>query len=93
LGKNGFHCRRINSLLELENKTAPRVDDSNYRRAVEVLCKTDKKSRPRRRKTLSQHIASMFQNKLEQLEVDRIVDLLFANNMVSEMNSTITYEF
>jgi hypothetical protein len=93
LNKNGFDCRRINSMLELESATASGGDDPNYKRALEVLRKQERKSRPRRRKTLYQSIASMFQNKLEQPEVDRIVDMLFANKLVSEMNSTITYEF
>ncbi|HEU4618822.1 MAG TPA: PIN domain-containing protein [Gammaproteobacteria bacterium] len=93
LNKNGLRCRRINSMLELEPRTDGQGDDPNYNRAVEVLGKQEKKSRPRRRKTLSQHIASMFQNKLAQPEVDRIVDLLFANKLVSEMNGAITYEF
>jgi hypothetical protein len=93
LNKNGLPCRRINSMLELETKIAPRGDDPNYKRAIEVLGKQEKNSRPRRRKTLSQSIASMFQNKLAQPEVDRIVDMLFANKLISEMNSRITYEF
>ena len=35
----------------------------------------------------------MFQNKLPQTDINRIVDLLFANKMISETNNRLTYEF
>jgi hypothetical protein len=69
------------------------VENPNYRRVLEILSKLERKSRPRKRKTLSQHILSMFQNKIEQSEVDRIVDTLFAQKMVSEASDVLTYEF
>jgi hypothetical protein len=92
LNKNGLKCKRINSLLELDPKTAT-SEEPNYKRVFEVLSKSEKKSRPRKRSTLSQHISSMFQKKIAQSEVDRIIDILFANKMISETNNTITYEF
>ena len=92
LNKNGLKCRRLNSLLELEPKTA-QPEEPSYQRVIEVLGKSDKKSRPRKRKTLSQHISSIFQKKIAQEEVDRIVDLLFANKMISEMNGVISCDF
>lgn len=92
LNKIGLKCKRINSLLELDPKSAP-VDDPNYKRVVELLGKSDKKTRPRRLKTLSQHISSMFQKNIAQKDIDRIVDMLFANKMISETNNTISYGF
>ena len=92
LNKIGLKCQRINSLLELDPKAAP-ADDPNYRRVVEVLGKSDKKSRPRRLKTLSQHISSIFQKNIAQTDIDRIIDMLFANKMISETNNTISYGF
>ena len=74
LNKNGLRCRRINSMSELDPNQPPEADDANYKRVVEILGKLDKKSRPRKRKTLAQHILSIFQNKIKQQEVDRIVD-------------------
>ncbi|PTU29139.1 PIN domain-containing protein [Stenotrophobium rhamnosiphilum] len=91
--KSGLKCRRLNSLLELDPKTTTQPEEPNYKRVIEVLSKSDKKSRPRKRKTLSQHISSIFQKKLQQAEVDRIIDILFANKMISETNGAITYEF
>lgn len=94
LNKAGLKCKRLNSLLELDPKTAqPEEPNPNYKRVVELLGKSEKKSRPRKRKTLSQHISSMFQKKLAQSDIDRIIDILFANKLISETNGTITYQF
>jgi len=93
LTKTGLKCKRLNSLLELDPKAAAQPEEPNYKRVIEVLGKSEKKSRPRKRKTLSQHISSIFQKKLPQAEVDRLIDILFANKMISETNDTITYEF
>jgi hypothetical protein len=93
LNKTGLQCKRLNSLLELDPKAAAQPDEPHYKRVIEVLGKSEKKSRPRKRKTLSQHISSIFQKKLPLAEVDRLIDILFANKMISETNDTITYEF
>jgi hypothetical protein len=92
LNKIGLKCKRINSLLELESKSVS-VDEPNYKRVVEVLGKSDKKTRPRKLKTLSQHISSVFQKNIAQKDIDRIIDMLFANKMISEANNTISYGF
>jgi len=92
LNKLGLKCKRLNSLLELDPKPIS-ANEPNYQRVVEVLKKSEKKSRPRKRKTLSQHIAAMFQKNIAQKDVDRIIDILFANKLISETNNTITYEF
>lgn len=92
LNKIGLKCKRINSLLELEPKSAT-TEEPNYKRVFEVLSKSEKKSRPRKRTTLSQHISAMFQKKIAQGDIDRIIDILFANKMISESNNTISYAF
>lgn len=93
LNKVGLKCKRINSLLELHPKATTQQEEPNYQRVVELLGKSEKKSRPRKRKTLSQHISSMFQKNISQSEIDRIIDLLFANKMISETSGALTYEF
>lgn len=94
LNKTGLKCKRINSLLELEPKTTNATsEEPNYKRVFELLSKSEKKVRPRKRKTLSQHISAMFQKQISQAEVDRIIDILFANKLISESNNTITYAF
>lgn len=92
LNRSGLKCRRMNSLLELDPKSAS-TEEPNYKRVFELLSKTNKKKRPRKRTTLSQHISAMFQKKLPQSEVDRIINILFASKMISENNNVITYEF
>ena len=92
LNKIGLTCRRINSLLELHPRAAT-TDEPNYKRVVDLLGKSEKNVRPRKRSTLSQHILSMFQKSITQQDVDHIIDLLFANKMISESNNRITYEF
>ncbi len=92
LNKNGLKCKRINSLLELEPKSAA-AEEPNYKRVFELLGKLEKKSRPRKRATLSQYISSMFQKNIAPGDVDRIIDILLAKKMISESDNTISYEF
>ena len=92
LNKAGLTCTRLNSLLELGSK--PIVsNEPNYQRVFDVLSKTEKRSLPRRRKTLTKHVHSVFQNKLPQADIDKIIDILFANKLISETNNIISYEF
>ena len=51
LNRSGLKCRRINSLLELDPKSAS-TEEPNYKRVLELLSKTNKKSRPRKRNTI-----------------------------------------
>jgi hypothetical protein len=92
LYKVGLKCQRLNSLMELDSK--PIVSNApNYQRVLELLSKTDKKNLPRRRQTHTQQVSAMFQKKLPPTEVDKIIDILFANKLVSETNNIISYEF
>ena len=98
LNANGMKCRRISSLAELHHKTvatasAPSTEDPKLSRVVEVLGKLEKRGRPRKRKTLSQCISAMFQKKINQQEVDRLISAMLYDGLISETNNTITYEF
>lgn len=93
LNKIGLKCERINSLLESHPKPAIQHQGPSYHQVVAILKKSEKKSRPQKRKTLSRHISSMFQKKILQPEIDHIIDTLFANKMVSEINGVIIYKF
>jgi hypothetical protein len=92
LNQKGLKCRRINSVLELDPGTAAGVG-TDYARVVEILSKSEIKSRPRKRKTLSGFIASLFQNKIDPKNIDRIIDMLFKNKKISESNNTLVYLF
>jgi len=93
LNNIGLQSIRINSMLELNPQPAKEEEDPNYARVVEVLRKSDKRSRPRKRKTLSQAIASIFQKNIGQADIDRLIDMLFANKMISETRNIISYDF
>jgi hypothetical protein len=96
LNANGMKSRRINSLAELQPRATaatPAPEDLALRRVVEVLGRSGKHARPRKRRTLSQAIHAMFQKKTSQQEVNRIIDAMFAAKLISEAHNTITYEF
>ena len=69
------------------------AEEPNYKRVLDQLGKTEKKLRPRKRTTLSTYISFMFQNNIPQADVDRIIDIFFANKLISEISNRITYEF
>jgi hypothetical protein len=92
LSRSGLKCRRIDSLGALDPKAAS-TEEPHYARVVEIPGKSVKKSRPRKRKTLSAHIASLFQKKIDQKNIERIIDMLFAGKMISESNKAIIYHF
>ncbi|MBN2537408.1 hypothetical protein JXB37_03925 [candidate division WOR-3 bacterium] len=92
LNAAGMKCRRVNSVLEL-SATATAAEEPNIKRVVEVLGRSEKRSRPRKRKTLAQAIAAMFQKQLSRQDIDHIIDALMAKKLVAESNGIITYEF
>jgi hypothetical protein len=93
LNANGLKARRVSSLSELQAGTAAPVQDPNLKRVVELLGKSDKRSRPRKRRTLAQAISAMHQKKLSRPDIDRIINSLFALKLISEAHGIITYEF
>ncbi len=93
LNAKGLKSRRINSLLELGPSKPATAKEPNYTRVLEVLGKSPKNARPRRRATLSKHIASTMLPGAKPAEVDRVIDILFANRMISESGGAISYAF
>jgi len=86
-------CRRINSLLELRDVTNNSSKDQNLHRTIELLSKIEKIKRPRKRSTLSQHVSSLFQKKLDDSELDKIIDYLFIEKLISETGGKLSYNF
>jgi hypothetical protein len=100
LNASGMKCKRIGNLAELHHKAAtaaapasPATEEPKLRRVVEVLGRLEKRGRPRKRKTLSQCISAMFQKKISQQEIDRIINAMLANGLISETQNAIAYEF
>lgn len=92
ISRSGLKCRRINSMLEQEPGIVASAP-AEYKRALEILRKAEKKSRPRKRKTLAQYISSIFQKQLSEADVEKLIDLMFSNKQISEENNAITYRF
>jgi hypothetical protein len=92
LNRNGLKCRRIERLVEIDPQ-AVLAGEPDYERVVEILGKSEKKARPRKRSTLSGFIASLFQKKIAQENIDRIIDMLLAGKKISISNNAITYHF
>ncbi|HEU4709215.1 MAG TPA: PIN domain-containing protein [Methylophilaceae bacterium] len=90
--KLGLKCHRINSFMEMGSRPVD-SNDPTYLRVMEILTKLDKRNRPRKLKTLMQHISAMFQKRLSQHEIDKVVDIMFANKKISETNNVLSYEF
>lgn len=93
LNSRNTKCRRINSILELTSTRTEEAQfkDEKYNKVLENLNKIPKQKRPRKRNTLRKHIKSLFNNKIEDNEVDSIIDHMFIREQVSEMNHNISY--
>jgi len=102
LAASGLKCRRVNSLQELRaapaeptlrgSREQPR-DEPHVKRVVELLGKLEKRSRPRKRKTLAQSISAAFQKRLSREDIDRIINTLVAKGLISESAGLIHYQF
>ena len=71
----------------------PAVNPANMARVLEVLGKSEKKSRPRKHKTLVQAVHSLFQKKISKAEVEAIISSLIADKKISESAGAVTYGF
>lgn len=96
LNRSKINCQRIQSLLELsrEKDMLPAENTDSIAKVIENLSKIQKNKRPRTRKTLRQHIKSLLvQKKLNDQEIDTLVDTLFVQKKVSEVSGHLTYSF
>lgn len=98
LATRGYAVRRVASQADVLPPAAPApapAQDPRVKRVLDLLGKVDKKSRPRKRKTLTTQVASYFRNekKLTAAEVEALVERLFADRLISEANQVLTYHF
>jgi hypothetical protein len=91
LHAKGLKCRRINSLLELGPSKPATAKEPNYARVHDSLRKSPR-TRPRKRETLKNYIATMLPG-ATKAEVSRVIDILFATKVISESGGTIAYAF
>ena len=68
-------------------------DDELKRVTLEILGKTEKKSRPTKRKKLAKAISSLFQEKISDGEVEAIIAKLISDKKITDTAGAITYAF
>ncbi|WP_143477836.1 PIN domain-containing protein [Pseudogulbenkiania subflava] len=64
-----------------------------YEHLVGQLKKVDKLKRPRTRATLLNHVTAQYQKKTVGIEMEKILNLLIANNNITVNNQRISYHF
>ncbi|WP_240745905.1 PIN domain-containing protein [Cupriavidus oxalaticus] len=75
-------------------KTAAGGNGPSADRAREILARSRKPARPRRRSTLAKHIKAMFKaHDLAEREVEAIIAKLLANRSITENQGAISYNF
>jgi hypothetical protein len=90
----GHRCTRIDSLPQSTPRAIEaKTEDPHFEKAFKIVAGINKKSRPRKRKTLLAHLASISHTKKTDAEVRRIVDAFFAKNLISEVDNALTYHF
>ena len=87
----GVQCSRVESLAGVAT-AVPAIADPHFQKAFKVLSGTEKKGRPRKRKTLEAQIASFFQKESPD-EIQRIVNVFFERNLITETDNALTYNF
>jgi hypothetical protein len=68
-------------------------DDAQFARVRSVLAKLNKKSRPKKKTSLTAHVTSIFQKKVSKAEVQAIVDQLLSKQLVTEEGNSLVYHF
>lgn len=74
-------------------KFNPDILTPHAQEAYQFLLATQKPKRPRKRKSLSNHLFSHFRNKLTEPATQQLVAELISKSAVSENNQSITYHF
>jgi PIN domain len=103
LNAAGVKCQRIGTqpiakpIPTTKPKPTPMpkvvVDPANFNRVLEILGKSEKKSRPRKHKTLAQAISSLFQKKISKDQVEEIIAKMHKEGRISVNAGAITYAF
>ncbi len=92
LKARGLQCRR--EAPAAPAKAAPKPElDANAQQVVEVLKRTEKNKRPRKRKTLTNHLVNHFQKKLSPEQVARAIAQLVKAKLIGGTDSALNYGF
>jgi hypothetical protein len=92
LKERGLHCRREAPVTPA--KAAPKpVLDAHAQQVVEVLKRTEKNKRPRKRETLTNYLVTHFQKKLTLENVKAAIDRLVKARLLGGTDLALTYNF
>lgn len=67
--------------------------EAKLKRVIDILKKSPKENRPRRRTSLATVIESYFQKELSEAEITALIDTMFEQELVAETNKVLTYNF
>lgn len=88
----GLLCRR--EAPPSTAKVAPKPAlDANAQTVVDLLRRTEKNKRPRKRKTLTNYLVTHFQKKLSSEHVKAAIDQLFEAKLLGGIDSALAYNF
>lgn len=90
-GKYGVQARRINNLSELPALGKAKPLSQYTPEAISNLQKIDLKRLPRTRKSLRKHLESVFMGKIEQSELDLVLEELFDQGKVTETANRLDF--
>ena len=95
INKSKVNCQRILSLVEfVREKSIIARNTDLVVEVIEKLSKVQKNKRPRTKKTLQQYLKSLLrQKKLNEQEINILVETLFVQNKISEGINRLTYNF
>lgn len=92
LKARGLHCRR--EAPAAATRAAPKpVLDANAQQVVDVLKRTEKNKRPRKRATLANYLATHFGKKLTSEQVSGAIEQLAKANLIGGTDSALAYNF
>lgn len=98
LKKQNWQCRRIEELANVrQNKASQNVNKSVkslISKVINNLSKINKNSRPKTKITFRQYIKSLLRpEQVNEKQLDLIIETLFVQNKLSEVNQRLVYNF
>jgi hypothetical protein len=88
----GMACRRVEDPVQIV-LAAMSSADANTRQVLELLGRTEKSKRPRKRATLINYLLTHFGKKTPTDDVKRVIDRLFEMKLIAGTEAALVYHF
>jgi hypothetical protein len=88
----GMACRRVEDPVQLV-LAAMSSADANAKQVLELLGRTEKSKRPRKRATLVNYVNTHFGSKMPADDVKRVIDRLFEMKLIAGTDAVLVYHF